>query len=335
MWRWMVMGLLAWSIARAGAPGTVMLSFVGDILLDRGVAKAATAHGTDYLLHHVRGVLTRDDLTIGNLECPVSTRGEAEEKTYTFRADPTLLSGLRDGGLDAVTMANNHALDYGRDALTDTLVHLDHAGLSAAGAGRTGHDARRPLIMARGGGTVALVAASHVWPSTSWAAGPKRAGIAGAYDQKALLARIRTARQHASIVAVYLHWGVEKATVPDAKQRILAHACLDAGADLVIGAHPHVLQGVEYYKGKLIAYSLGNFLFTSNGRTTAILQTTFRDGRLVKAVLLPCRIRDYRPRPITHPDARRKIMTALQARSYHAAISDAGLLTPLPGDKTN
>jgi poly-gamma-glutamate capsule biosynthesis protein CapA/YwtB (metallophosphatase superfamily) len=314
--------------APAGTEKAITISFVGDIMLAGAVGKKASERGTEHLLASVGDVLQRDDLTLGNLECAVARRGAPQEKEFTFRADPDLLAGLARGGIDAVSLANNHALDYGRAALLDTLAHLREAGIAAAGAGADLDAASRPTILSVGDKKIAFIAASRVLPTAGWYAAPDRPGIAPAYDPARLLHEIGTARRDADLVVVYVHWGEEGATIPATYQRTLARRCVDAGADLVVGAHPHVLQGFEYYKGKLIAYSLGNFLFRSQAQATAILQTTFAENRSPTAVVLPCRVQDYRPQCLTDGRARADALRALEQRSFGVTISPDGLIAP-------
>lgn len=309
-------------------PPTLTLSFVGDIMLASGVGRVAAAQGSPHLFSGVRQVLLADDLTIGNLECAVATVGTPEEdKQYTFRADPAVLPGMKASGVDAVSLANNHALDYGREALVQTFTHLQQAGIPFAGAGVNADAAYRPVIIPVKGRRVALVAASRVLPATAWYATANRSGLAAAYDPTRLLQEVRTVRKGADLVVVYLHWGKERMTTPLAYQRTLGQRCIEAGADLVIGSHPHVLQGFEYYQGKLIAYSLGNFVFTDSAKATAILQTTFSGNTLQRATVLPCRIADYRPQLIATPAARRTAQQGLQQISYGITIGANGELT--------
>ncbi len=332
----LALGVWSGALLSAGTPAPqhtaveplpVTITFVGDVMLAGGVGKAAKAGGASTLFSGVSAVLTADDLTVANLECAVSTRGSAAEKQYTFRADPKVLPGLCKAGVDAVTLGNNHTLDFGAKSLCDTLMHAKRAGLSTVGAGMDVTDAFRPALFTRKQQRIALLGASRVLPSTAWYAGAHHPGIASAYDSTRLLAAIRTVRARADIVIVYLHWGVEKSTAAGERQRSLAYACIDAGADLVIGSHPHVLQGFEYYRGKFIAYSLGNFVFTKTNQTTAMLQTTFVRGELQTATILPCRIIRYRPHLLRKPTAIRPVLAALQQRSFNVRIDEDGVVT--------
>jgi poly-gamma-glutamate capsule biosynthesis protein CapA/YwtB (metallophosphatase superfamily) len=312
---------------RAPKPRSITISFVGDILLASSVGAHASKHGMAHVFAGVSDALRADDLTIGNLECAVATCGRPANKRYTFRADPDLLAGLRNAGVDAVSLANNHALDYGRPALVETLKHLRDAGLPFAGAGGDLKAAAGPTILAIRGQRIALIAASRVLPSGAWSAGANQPGIASAYDPARLLAEIRGAAASNDVVVAYLHWGKERAPMPERYQRRLARQCIEAGADLVIGTHPHVLQGFEFYGGRLIAYSLGNFVFTDRRKTTAILQTTIQDGKLAQAAIIPCSIIDYRPQLIRDEGARHRVLADLEARSFGARISEEGLIS--------
>jgi poly-gamma-glutamate capsule biosynthesis protein CapA/YwtB (metallophosphatase superfamily) len=310
----------------APRPRPITITFVGDIMLASRVGKLAATDGAPSLFSGVSSTLRADDLTIGNLECAVATCGSPAKKKYTFRASPEVLPGLHEGGVDAVTLANNHSLDYGRAALLETMRHLREANLPWAGAGTDAASANRPVILHAGRQTVALLASSRVLPSGDWNAGDHRPGVAAAYDSTALLAAIRAARAKAGLLVVYMHWGTERMTRPHAHQRALARRCIDAGADIVVGAHPHVLQGFEYYRGKLIAYSLGNFVFNNRTQATAILQTTFRGRALERAVVIPCRVVQYRPQIIGNGPARSRALQSLQALSFGVRIGEDGAL---------
>jgi poly-gamma-glutamate synthesis protein (capsule biosynthesis protein) len=303
-----------------------VITFVGDILLAGGAGRVASAKGTEHLFAGVSDLLRADDLTIGNLECAFATRGTRARKQFAFCASPALLPGLRKSGIDAVSLANNHSLDYGRAALLETIRNLRRAGLRAAGAGASLYVAGRPVILRAGQQRVGFVAASRVLPSGGWRATPHRPGIFPAYDPEPLIAAIRAVRANVNAVVVYLHWGRERAIRPYAYQRTLARQCIDAGADVVVGAHPHVLQGFEYYRGRLIAYSLGNFVFTDQSNASAMLRVTFRGGKLQKAAVVPCRILRFRPQTINDRADRRRAFRALEARSFGVRISEDGVL---------
>lgn len=304
-----------------------VVTWVGDILLDMSVGRAATARGVDWLFDGVREVLTQDDLTVGNLECAAAYSGKAAKKEYTFRADPQLLPGLRANGIDAVSVANNHSLDFGRDALAETLERLQEAGLLFAGAGPDFVSALAPISVQLRQESLAIICASRVAPA-GWAATKRSSGIAAVWDQADLLAAIIAAKQQVKIVAVFLHWGIERKSAPEEAQRRLARRCIDAGATLVIGTHPHVVQGLELYRDGLIAYSLGNFIFTNrDNRPALILQTGLRNGKLVSARAIPCRIGELRPRVVVDEADRRQLLAQLRLLSFNVNIGYDGSIT--------
>ena len=261
--------------------GAVRLLFAGDVYLSDHVLEAYDAAGG------IDGVLSQDyqaeiqaaDFFMTNEEFPFSTRGTpAPDKQFTFRVHPEKVKLMQEMGIDLVTLANNHALDYGRDAMLDTIDTLDHAGIRHVGAGKNLAEARKPDVVELNGRTFAFIGATRVYPEADWAAGTDSAGMFSAYDGGAQLAEeVKAAKQQADYVIAYVHWGIEREETPNEVQKSIAHRLVDAGADLVVGAHPHVLQGIEYYQGVPIAYSLGNFVFGSSIPSTALLQADVDD----------------------------------------------------------
>lgn len=262
----------------------VRLLFAGDVYLSDHVLEAYDAAGG------IDGVLSQGyqteiqaaDFFMTNEEFPFSTRGTpAPDKQFTFRVHPEKVKLMQEMGIDLVTLANNHALDYGRDAMLDTIDTLDHAGMRHVGAGKNLAEARKPAIVELNGRTFAFIGATRVYPEADWAAGTDSAGMFSAYDGGAALAEeVKAAKQQADYVIAYVHWGIEREEMPNEVQKSIAHRLVDAGADLVVGAHPHVLQGLEYYQGVPIAYSLGNFVFGSSIPSTALLQADVDDEGL-------------------------------------------------------
>ena len=263
---------------------SVRLMFAGDVYPSNYVLDAYNAAGgikgvvSEGYLEDIRNA----DLFMVNEEFPFSSRGtQAPDKQFTFRVAPDKVSMFREMGIDLVTLANNHALDYGTEALLDSIDTLDNADIAHVGAGKDLEAAREPVIVELNGRTFAFIGATRVIPVAEWAAGTDRPGMFSAYDGGAQLAEsVKAAKQHADYVVVYMHWGIERDEMPNEVQRNIAHNIVDAGADLVIGAHPHVLQGLEYYKGVPIAYSLGNFVFGSQIPSTALLQADVDDSSI-------------------------------------------------------
>jgi poly-gamma-glutamate synthesis protein (capsule biosynthesis protein) len=293
----------------------VRLAAVGDILLDRGVAERMERFGEDYPFAEVRDELAAADVTLGNLECPVATRGHPVRKPAVFRAAPERLAALTAAGFDLVWLGNNHALDYGRAGLVDTMEHLTAQGLRFVGAGRTAAAARAPVVVERKGLRIAFLSFSAFLPEGVFVR-PEEPGVAW-LDPEVVEAQIRLARSQADVVVVSLHWGVEHSPRPLERQREQAHRFVDAGADLLLGHHPHVLQGLEVYRSALIAYSLGNFVFDSPSRqvsTTAILHCDLTAEGVIQAEMTPLAVRGWRPIRM-EPDGVAKTLTQWQRQA--------------------
>lgn len=312
----------------------VTLSFAGDVLLDRSVANVISQKGAKFILSDVKPILAASDISMINLECPISTRGtKAKDKQFTFRAKPSSVEVLTSAGVDIVTLANNHILDFGTDAMLDTFTSLDKAGIKYVGAGYDLDKASMAKYYNLNGSSVAVLGSSHVIPVVEWAAGKNRPGVATTYNPARLLSEISNAKKKADIVVVYLHWGTERNTKPDTYQRNLAKKYIDSGADLVIGSHPHVLQGFEYYKGKLIAYSLGNFVFTNIKNDTIILNVKFNKDKSYTASISPCAIDNYRPVLLKDKSKQTALFNKLQQLSFGARIDQKGIISPSAGIK--
>jgi poly-gamma-glutamate capsule biosynthesis protein CapA/YwtB (metallophosphatase superfamily) len=224
----------------------------------------------------VRPLFQGANVAFVNLETPVSSRGTPKtQKSITFHSPPALVEGLAAAHINVVSLANNHALDYGPVALADTIGYLNAAGIAHSGAGATLATARAPALLTTPAGKVAVLAFTDIIPA-GFPATATGAGVSPtAPDRTAMLSAIGAAAREAAYVIVSFHWGIEYTGQANAEQRSLAHAAIDAGADLVLGTHPHVLQGLELYRGKLIAYSLGNFVFDDHDEPigeTVVLQ---------------------------------------------------------------
>jgi len=235
----------------------VTLSFVGDILLDSAPGNTI-AYGEDPFAP-TAALLKAADFSIGNLECPVATSGVRLDKVFTFRAAPSTLRVLSKH-FDAVSVANNHSGDYGPDAFRETLERLAAARIPYFGGGHDLRQAHEPLLLEKRGLKIALLGYDEYHPR-SFEATPDRPGVAWAEEEQIILDMARARRAGAEVVLPFFHWGWENEPGPSARQRELAHVLIDAGADAVIGSHPHVTQGAEMYRGKPIVYSLGNFVF--------------------------------------------------------------------------
>ncbi len=312
--------------------GPLQLLFAGDVYPSEYVLDAYQSAGG------IGGVVSEDyrkemsaaDLFIANEEFPFSTRGtQAPNKQYTFRVDPKKVSMLQEMSIDLVTLANNHALDYGRDALLDSIDTLDSAGILHVGAGKDLPAAEAPVYVTLKGRTLAFIGATRVMPESDWAAASDRVGMLSAYDGGERLCRvISEAKQQADFVIVYMHWGIERAEEPNDVQTTLAHRIVDAGADLVIGAHPHVLQGLEYYKDVPIAYSLGNFVFGSKIPSTALLSVTMNTDNTLTLRLLPGTSAGGFTRMLDGEEEKQSFYEKMTALSINAAVDKDGTVRP-------
>jgi poly-gamma-glutamate synthesis protein (capsule biosynthesis protein) len=240
---------------RSGA----VLAFLGDVVPGRSMELQIERYGAGYPWAGIGHLLRDADLAVGNLECVLSTRGTALEKQYVIRAHPGAVQTLIEAGFDLVSLANNHALDFGNEALDDTLSALRQANIAVVGAGRTPVDARRAALFDLNGVRVAVLAyAGGYWQGS---ADMPESDLIAWSDPESVAQDVGAARDQADVVVVVLHAGKEYSRTPSTTQVTLAHAAIDAGADLVVGHHPHVTQTVERYRGALVVYSLGNTLF--------------------------------------------------------------------------
>jgi poly-gamma-glutamate synthesis protein (capsule biosynthesis protein) len=276
----------------------VTLAAVGDITFGEQVGPTLDRLGGRYPWTSVAPVLRRADVATGNLETAVSLRGTpAGAKQYTFRGAPWMLRPVHSyAGLDVLTLANNHAVDYGRAALLDTVHAVRAAGMQTIGAGASSWLARRPAIVTRGGLRIALLGYSDInplgFPATADAPGTAAA------DPAEISADVRAALRRADVAVCFFHWGVELHAQPDSRQKELAIACLRAGASLVLGAHPHVFGPiVRPSRHTLVAWTLGNFVFPSGATTgrTGILEARLGTDGVEGFAKTPVTIEGFRP----------------------------------------
>jgi poly-gamma-glutamate synthesis protein (capsule biosynthesis protein) len=235
----------------------VSLVFAGDTVLDDTAGKIIEQGGDPF--SDFADYFAGADIRITNLECVVSTRGQANDKMYTFQAHPRVIPVLQKH-FDAVTLANNHSGDFGPDAFAEMLSLLKEAGLAQVGGGMNLKQAHTPLVFTRNGWRIAVLSYNEFHPR-SFEAGFDIPGVAWSEDQQ-VVEDIQTARRihHADLVIPVMHWGWENERTANPRQRQLAKLMIDAGADAVIGGHPHVTQDMTVYKGKPIVYSVGNFV---------------------------------------------------------------------------
>ena len=313
--------------------------FAGDINLDENWCTtqymSAQPNGIyDCISEELVNFMQGADIMCLNNEYSYSLRGTPlNGKAYTFRADPKRVEILTQLGVDAVTLANNHVYDYGRDAMIDTFTVLEDAGIPYFGAGENLQRAMEPLYLEADGKTIALVAASRAekYKMTPQATDTEP-GILRCYDTELFLQVIREAKEHADFCIAFVHWGTEYSYDLEQVQLDTGKEYLDAGADAVIGAHSHCLQGMEYYDGKPIIYSLGNYWFNEKTLDTMLLQLHFsgddNDTRLTVQVI-PAVQSGYRTAYASEFEEQRRIYDFLESISVNVEISDEGIVTPL------
>jgi len=243
----------------------IKLAFVGDIMLDRGVKYSVNKNfSSDYgeLFSKVKDQLVGYDLLFGNLEGPVSDKGNDGGNLYSFRMNPKVIPVLKEAGFDIVSVANNHIFNWGQKAFEDTLVRLSAEQISYVGGGFTGTEAYQEKILDVKGVKIAFLAFSEFKDGAVTSTSTK-AGIALISDVE-IRNSVSRARSEADLVIVSFHFGDEYELEPNKAQKKHAELSMDSGADLVIGSHPHVVQKVGQYKNAYITYSLGNFIFDQN-----------------------------------------------------------------------
>ena len=266
----------------------IILLAVGDIMLDRGVELNIKKNGNgDFQFPFLRIAddLQEADILFGNLEGPISDQGKNVGSIYSFRADPKAIEGLKYAGFDVLSLANNHMLDYGRDALEDTFKRLKEAGIDYVGGGINEQEAYSLLIKEIKGIKIAFLAYTDLGPE-SWKATEEYSGMAwiNNKDMEKIKKDIEKAKEESDILIVSLHSGKEYSTTPSFFQSYFFKICIDAGADIGIGHHPHVVQDVEEYGDGWIAYSLGNFVFdqgfSEETMESCLLRITIKDKKI-------------------------------------------------------
>ncbi len=277
----------------------VTLAFTGDVMFGRTVNMhmLATSGDDPYPFTHTASFLRTFDLTIGNLECVVSKGGTPVDKPPPFllRGDPRAYDRLVHAGFDVVSVANNHSGDYGKEAFLAEILALPGYGITPVGGGRNKREAHAPVLKTVRDTTIAFLAYDEIVPY-SFAATDSAPGHAW-LNEDDVRRDVPMACRQADFVIVFMHWGTEYFTEFNTHQRYLARVAIDSGADLVVGAHPHVIEPYEYYRGKPIIYSLGNFVFDYMDaevvRRGHILTLTLDKKRLLNWNLVPTHIGEW------------------------------------------
>jgi poly-gamma-glutamate synthesis protein (capsule biosynthesis protein) len=293
------------SISRFSSPpkvssssGTSSIIFTGDILLDRGVRQIIERKGVDILFTKaIDSIFAQADVVVGNLECPATKIKAPVQKRYIFRAEPEWLLALKRHGFTHLNLANNHAIDQGREGLADTWRNIERAGLKHLGAGSTLHEAAEPVLLTSRPRKVWLIPSLRL-ALENWAYLDNKPTVSQE-SMDSLISRIQKIKKNDStaIVIVSLHWGGEHTLQPVPSQRLEAHRLINAGADALVCHHTHTLQTTEHYKGKPIYYSIGNFIFDQQKpiNTKACMVKIEVTRNAIKTCSIPIYIRNCTP----------------------------------------
>ena len=318
----------------AVSPDQVTITFAGDILFDENYAIMGKVSGNGNIANGIVPSLLTEmksaDIMMLNNEFPYSDRGTPlEDKKFTFRAKPTSVSFLNDMGVDIVSLANNHAYDYGETAFLDTMETLENAGITYVGAGRNLQEARRPVYYIINNMKIAIVAATQIekldHPDTKGAT-DSSAGVFRCWNGDNLLETVKEAKANSDFVIVYLHWGNENETPIDWAQEKQAPEVVEAGADLVIGAHPHCLQKIDVIQGVPVMYSLGNFWFNSKTIDTGMIKITLDENGLQSYQFIPC-IQTGSQTMLLQGEEKKRVIDYMQSLSGGVHIDEEGYVT--------
>ena len=311
------------------------VSFVGDILFDpdyRPMAHANTMGGVMNCIDAaVVDYLKAADVFLINNEFSVGVRGEPiRGKTWTFQVHPDKLSLYGDMGVDIVSLANNHVYDYGMEGFVDTIAHLDNAGIPHVGAGMNLGEAAEGYYFVVNGIKVGIVAASRAEKVRfTPVADETSAGVMGTYDSAEFIKAIKAADEQCDVLVAYVHWGTENTTKLDETQKTMAREYIDAGVDAVIGGHTHCLQGMEYYKGKPIVYSVGNFWFNSKSLDSCVITLKIDRQMKTEALIVPLEQKGCETRLLTDDAERRALFDRVEGfEPQGVTITDSGVILP-------
>ncbi|MBI2642510.1 MAG: CapA family protein [Candidatus Wildermuthbacteria bacterium] len=273
----------------------ITLLFVGDIMLDRGVEYYIEKNGGDWRFPflNIADFLKKADLVFGNLESVISDKGEKQGSIYSFRADPRALEGLVFAGFDVLSVTNNHSLDYGMDALLDSISRVEDADIATLGAGINKQAAQKLFVKETRGTKIGMLAYTNTG-SPLWEVGESTFGVAWVdeHNLAEFSQRIKDAKKEVDVLVVSIHFGEEYQKEPSATQELIAKTAVGSGADMVVGHHPHVIQPLVQYQQGWIAYSLGNFVF-DQGFSKETMQ-----GLLLEVIVQDKKITRVSPRPI-------------------------------------
>ncbi|MGG2066077.1 CapA family protein [Bacillus sp. S14(2024)] len=305
----------------------ITLTFSGDTMFDWQLRPVIQSKGADYPFQHVKPEIEKADYSFVNLESAFTTR----EKKYPgqlfwIKSDPSTLQAIKNTGYDIVNIGNNHTLDYYQDGLLDTISHVEKIGLPYIGAGKNASDAYTAREVTIKGKKFKFISFVRFMPDSAWVATNDKPGIANGYDLNLVTKTIQEQKKDADYMIVYMHWGVEKTNRPADYQKEYVQKMVEAGANAIVGSHPHWLQGFEYYNKVPVAYSLGNFLFpdyvTGHSAETGVLTIKF-NGKNVQMSFNPYMIRNNQITPLQDTE-KQNMLQYLQSISNNVQIDKDG-----------
>ena len=303
-----------------GSGQAVTLAFAGDTNFNNQLGALRSSPGT--VLSAIAPTLSAADVTMLNLEAALGTGGSPQPKKFTFQVPAQAIDAVKAAGVDVVTMANNHGMDFGPVGFADSLRIERESGFPILGIGADDTEAYTPWVTEAKGQRIGFIGANDIFDDnlrSAWTAAPGHPGLASAEEahQERLAQEVRTLRPKVDTLVVFLHYGTETQLCPNARQKELVELLTGAGADIVVGSHPHRLQGVGYHGQQFVAYSLGNFAFQANspeGAATGVLTVTATGRRIDGYTWTPAVIRNSIPHPLTGTaaDAAQATMTQRQ-----------------------
>ncbi len=280
------------------ASAQVSFCAVGDVLLDRGIRKTIEENSVYFPFDKIKNLISQNDIAFLNLECPLvdSSEGYPLNKKYSFRAEPSYIKGIKYAGFNIASVANNHTIDYGKNGFLKTIELLKENNVFPVGGGKNQKEAFKPVLIEKEGETFAFFGLLGFLLEATTFNENRPYPAFGQIDS--LCGIVKKYNSKIENIIVSFHWGKEYVLIPTAKQTEYAHKVIDAGADLVLGHHPHVIQSIETYRNKLIIYSLGNFIFDNSNdlqKQSIIFQCKFKQGSIIEPRLLPISIKNGRP----------------------------------------
>ncbi|MED3822404.1 CapA family protein [Priestia flexa] len=304
------------NLAKKESSDDITLTMVGDIMMGRHIKEVTSRHGEDFVFRNVQPFFDESDYVSGNYESPILTNDEDSyekiDKSIHLYSEEEDLKTMKNAGFDVLNLANNHAMDYGTKGLEDTLASFEKNRMNYVGAGRNKEEAKHISYKEVDGVKISSVGFTDVYVA-GMKAGKNNPGILDA-DPDVIFETIQEAKENADLVVVNAHWGAEYDVEPSERQQGLAKAMVDAGADIIIGHHPHVLQSFDVYNGSIIFYSLGNFVFDqgwSKTKNTAMVQYNLNKEGQATVDVIPMIIKEGSPTPTDNPWRMKRIYNDL------------------------